>query len=181
LFYDLLIAFKQDVIKKRYKDFSELLDYCKHSANPIGRLILELFDVRNEKAYYYSDKICTALQLTNFFQDLKIDYQKGRIYLPQDEMDKFFVSEKMFAGNETNLYLKNLLEFNIERTEKIFIDGRNLLSFLKGRLKREINWTILGGETILGKIKSINYDVLNKRPVLTKSDYFNLFVKSIFY
>ena len=82
LFFDLLKAFKQDVVKKRYNDFDEVLDYCNCSANPIGRLILELFDIRNEEAFNYSDKICTALQLTNFYQDIEIDYEKGRIYFP---------------------------------------------------------------------------------------------------
>ncbi|MEJ2618402.1 MAG: squalene/phytoene synthase family protein, partial [Ignavibacteriaceae bacterium] len=79
-FYDLLKAFKQDVVKKSYENFEELLDYCNYSANPVGRLILELNDIRNDEAFGYSDKICTALQLTNFYQDIKVDYLKGRIY-----------------------------------------------------------------------------------------------------
>jgi squalene synthase HpnC len=97
LFFDLLKAFKQDVVKKRYNDFAELLYYCKHSANPIGRLILELFDIRNKEAFDYSDKICTALQLTNFYQDIEIDYEKGRIYFAQDEMKQFEVTENICA------------------------------------------------------------------------------------
>ena len=91
-FYNLVTAFRQDVIKKRYENFDEVIDYCNHSANPVGRLILELFDVSSEEAIIYSDKICTALQLTNFLQDVSIDYKKGRIYLPQDEMDMLQLS-----------------------------------------------------------------------------------------
>ncbi|PJA98499.1 MAG: squalene synthase HpnC, partial [Ignavibacteriales bacterium CG_4_9_14_3_um_filter_30_11] len=85
---NLLIAFKQDVTKKRYENFDEVLNYCKNSANPVGRLILELNNINDEKAKVFSDNICTALQLTNFIQDIEIDYKKGRIYLPQDEMKK---------------------------------------------------------------------------------------------
>jgi len=95
-FLKLLKAFKQDVTKKRYNNFEEVLDYCSNSANPVGRILLELFDIRNDKAFFYSDKICTALQITNFIQDTKIDYQKGRIYYPLDEMQHFQVDEKVF-------------------------------------------------------------------------------------
>ena len=93
---NLLKAFKQDVIKKKYENFDEVLSYCKYSANPVGRLILELNKIRNVKAIEYSDSICTALQLTNFIQDIEIDYSKGRIYLPQDEMENLMWMRKCF-------------------------------------------------------------------------------------
>ena len=178
MFYDLLKAFKQDVIKKRYENYDELLFYCKHSANPIGRLILELFNIRSEEAFNYSDKICTALQLTNFYQDIEIDYQKGRIYFPQDELQRFEVTENMFAMKENNVNLKKLLRHNIERTQKMFDEGKNLLKFLNGRLKFEIKWTILGGGKILQKIKEKDYNIFNARPKLTKRDFGALFIKS---
>ncbi len=177
--YDLLKAFKQDVIKNRYSAFDEVLDYCKHSANPVGRLILELFDIRNEEANNYSDKICTALQLTNFLQDVATDYQKGRIYLPQDEMEMFQITEKMFELKENNLNLKKLLKLNVNRVDELFTDGKNLLKYLNGRLKFEIAWTIAGGEEILKQIKLNDYDVLNKRPELTKTKMISLLIKSI--
>ena len=180
LFYDLLKAFKQDVIKKRYENFEEVIEYCKHSANPVGRLILELFDIRNEDAFRLSDKICTALQLTNFYQDLQIDFRKGRIYLPEDELQKFNVSKKSFELKENSLNLQQLLRHNISRTEQMFKEGRGLLKHLKGRLKFEISWTILGGEEILKKIKKIEYNTINIRPELSKRDYFFLAVKSLF-
>jgi squalene synthase HpnC len=173
-FYNLLKAFKQDVVKKSYKNFDELLDYCNYSANPVGRLILELNDIRNEEAFGYSDKICTALQLTNFYQDIKIDYLNGRIYLPEDEMAGFVIGKKVFELNENNLNLKELLKFNVARTMKMFEEGRGLLKFLKGRLKYEIKWTILGGEEILKKIVRNDYRVLEERPKLNKFDFVKL-------
>ena len=178
LFFDLLNAFKQDVVKKHYNNFNEVLDYCNRSANPVGRLILELYDVRNEEAFNYSDKICTALQLTNFYQDIEIDYEKGRIYFPQDEMKQFEVTENIFAMKENNVNLKKLLRHNIDRTQKMFDEGKNLFKLLNGRLKFEIKWTILGGETILNKIKKNDYNIFNSRPKLTKTDFGALFIKS---
>ena len=178
-FFNLLIAFKQDVIKNRYKDFSELLGYCFNSANPVGRILLELFDIRNDKAFYYSDKICTALQITNFVQDTKIDFNKGRIYYPLDEMEKFGVNEKMFEMNEISDNLKKLIEFSVTRTQSMFDEGKGLLEFLSGRFKYEIAWTIRGGEEILNKIRGADFDIFTRRPVLTKTDYLKLLIKSI--
>ena len=179
-FYDLLKAFKQDVVKKSYKNFEELLDYCNYSADPVGRLILELNDIRNDEAFGYSDKICTALQLTNFYQDIKIDYLKGRIYLPEDEMAGFMIEKKVFELKENNLNLKELLKFNIARTRRLFEEGRGLMKFLNGRLKYEIKWTILGGEEILKKIERIDYRVLKERPKLNKFDFMKLLLLSFY-
>lgn len=180
LFYDLLAAFKQDVKKKRYVSFNEVLVYCKHSANPVGRLILELFDIRDNEAYNYSDKICSALQLTNFYQDIEIDFENGRIYLPLDEIQKYDVTENMFAKKENNVNLKKLLAHNIERTQKMYDEGKNLLKYINGSLKFEIKWTILGGEAILNKIRKNDYNIFDARPKLTKTDFCSLFIKSFF-
>lgn len=180
LFYDLLTAFKLDVTKKRYESFDEVLNYCKHSANPVGRLILELFNVRVDEAFYFSDKICTALQLTNFYQDIEIDYEKGRIYFSQAEMQRFEVSENIFAKKENNANLKQLLKYNIDRAQSMFDEGKNLYEFISGRLKLEIKWTILGGELILQKIRQNDYNIFNKRPKLTNIDFGILFIKSLF-
>ena len=176
-FSDLLCAFKQDVIKSRYKNYDELLDYCKNSANPVGRLILELFEIRNENAYEYSDNICTALQLTNFLQDTVIDYKKGRIYYSLDEMKKFNVTAKSFEQKENNPNFKQLVKYNVNRIQNLFDSGKNLLPILEGRLKSEIGWTVAGGEEILQQIRQNDYDVINNRPKLSKLKMVNILLK----
>ncbi len=118
------------------------------------------------------------LQLTNFYQDTAIDFKKGRIYYPLDEMEKFNVVEKMFLLKENNSNLRKLVKFSTNRTKKLFENGKNLLRYLDGRLKMEIKWTILGGEKILRKIEENNFDVIQQRPVLTKSDFTWLIIKS---
>jgi squalene synthase HpnC len=178
LFYDLIAAFRQDLVKKRYASFEELLDYCKLSANPVGRLILELHGIRDLEAFYFSDRICTSLQLINFYQDVKIDFSRGRIYFPQDEMNRFCVTENMFELNENNLNLQKLVNFNIDRAGNLLDDGKNLLKYLPGRLKYEIKWTILGGNEILNKIRRNKLDIFI-RPKLNKIDFLRLLFKSI--
>ena len=178
-FYNLIKAFRQDVIKNRYANFDELLDYCKHSANPVGRLILELFDIRTEEAFNYSDKICTALQLTNFLQDIPIDYKKGRIYMPQDEMDLLQITEKLFEDKENSHKLKQLVKHNVDRIQNLFDDGKKLFPLLSGRLKIEIIWTVAGGEEILDQIRKNDYNLFNNRPELSKIRMVCLLLKSI--
>lgn len=177
-FSDLLSAFKQDVIKKRYENFDSVLDYCRRSANPVGRIILELFDIRDNESVEYSDAVCTALQLTNFYQDTAIDFQKNRIYIPQNEMLEFGVSENTFELKTGNGNFTRLLEFQVERTQELFNKGRKLVPRLPKQLRFQIRLTILGGEEILKKIKSTGYNVLNIRPKLSKIDYVKLFIKS---
>jgi len=178
-FYNLISAFKQDIEKCRYENFNEILDYCRRSANPIGRLILELNGIKNDEAYMYSDKICTALQLTNFYQDTMIDFRKGRIYYPQDELSNFTVPENVFELKEINNNFRELLKYNVDRTKMLFESGEKLLGFLNGKLKIQIKWTIKGGEEILNKIISSDYDVLNKRPELSKFDFIKILVSSL--
>jgi len=179
-FFDLLSAFKQDVVKKEYENFNEVLDYCKRSANPVGRTLLELFNISDEDALMCSDKICTALQLTNFYQDTLIDIEKGRNYYPQNEMKMLNVTKKMFELKENNPNIKALLKHNVERAQSLFDEGKNLLKYLDGRFKIEIKWTIAGGEKILDKIRKNEYDVFTKRPKLDRVDFILLLVKSIF-
>ncbi len=176
-FINLLKAFRQDVTKTEYANYQEVLDYCCNSANPVGSLILELHGVREGDANIYSDKICTALQITNFLQDVKKDFEKGRIYLPKDELMRAGITRLMFEGNEINLKFKRLIEYNVNRAQLLFDEGRKLLKFLKGRLKYEITWTILGGEAILQKIRRNDYNVF-LRPQLTKTDFIRLLIKT---
>lgn len=178
-FYDLLSAFKQDVDTKRYSSYENLLDYCSRSANPVGRIVLEICGVRDNDAFRYSDSICTALQLTNFYQDVSVDWQKGRIYIPQIEMEKFGVTEKIFEEKQNNTNFKSLLKFQIERARELFVEGRKLLPFLPGSLLLQIRMTILGGEKILDKIEAMDYDVIKERPKLSKLDYLKIFVKGL--
>ena len=173
-FFKLLKAFKQDVTKTRYANFDEVFEYCSCSANPVGRIMLELLNIRDEKAFYYSDKICTALQLTNFIQDSEIDFQKGRIYFPQAEMKRFNVTESVFEMKKINLNFKKLVEFSVNRIQSFFDEGKNLLEFLSGRFRYEISWTIKGGEKILDKIRGADFDIFNERPILTKMDHLGI-------
>lgn len=179
-FTDLLKAFKQDVTVKKYDTFDDLLNYCKYSANPVGRLILELHGIKDDFANEYSDNICTALQLTNFHQDVSVDIQKDRIYIPMNEITRFGVYESSIKLNKYSNEFRSLMLHQIYRTQDMFDEGKKLLSFLPNRLKVQIKWTILGGEKILLKIKKLDCDVLGFRPKLNKLEYFILMVKALF-
>ena len=180
-FRNLIVAFKQDVIKKRYSSFEEVLGYCKNSANPVGRLILELHQINDENLKSYSDKICTALQLTNFYQDVSIDIKKDRIYISQNELDKYGVSENEIYERRFSNNFKELLKYQVQRTEKLFNEGRNLLNYLPIRLRFQILVTIKGGEGILNKIREIDFNVLENRPTLSKLDFIKLFLSAVIF
>lgn len=178
-FRNLISAFKQDVQKARYSSFDELIDYSKRSADPVGRLVLELHSIHDEKLNEFSDMICSALQLTNFWQDVAVDLKKDRIYIPQEDLEKFNVSEEdLFNHNFTDNF-RELMKFQIERTRKMFDEGKKLIDYLPGKLKFQIKWTILGGEKILSQIEKIDYNVLATRPKLSKYNYLFLFVKAL--
>lgn len=178
-FYKLISAFKQDVTKNRYNTFEEIENYCSRSANPVGRLILELFNIREQEAFNLSDKICTALQLTNFYQDVTIDVKKDRIYFPLEELDKFKIDENQFLKSQNNSNLQALVKHNVDRAKNLFTDGIGLLKHLKGRLKLEIKWAILGGVKILDNIEKNSYNVFAERPKLSKIDFMTLLLNSI--
>ncbi len=179
LFKDLLSAFKQDVIKRRYADFAEVLDYCTRSANPVGRLILLLFDYRDERLHQLSDHICTALQLANFWQDVAVDIKKDRIYLPQEEMTRFGVTEEDLRNRRFSAAYADLLRFQVERTREIFALGQTLPAQVRGRLAVELRLTWLGGMRILERIEALGYDTLNARPKITTSDKLVLFLRAL--
>lgn len=179
LFKDLLSAFKQDVIKRRYADFAEVLDYCTRSANPVGRLILLLFDYRDERLHQLSDHICTALQLANFWQDVAVDIKKDRIYLPQEEMTRFGVTEEDLRNRRFSAAYADLLRFQVERTREIFALGQTLPAQVRGRLAVELRLTWLGGMRILERIEAQGYDTLNARPKITTSDKLVLFLRAL--
>lgn len=180
LFLDLIRAFKQDVVKNRYENFSELLDYCRCSANPVGRLVLHIFGKDSDENLLASDKICTALQLANFWQDVAVDLEKDRVYLPREDLVRFDVSEDdLFAGRVSDGFAA-LMKFEIGRTRQFFVEGARLGENLKGRLGIEIRLTWLAGMRILQKIEAVGCDVYNRRPVLKKSDCLRLLPQAFF-
>ncbi len=171
LFADLLSAFSQDVSKKRYADFAEVLDYCRRSANPVGRLLLHLFGRATPENLERSDSICSALQLINFWQDVEIDYAKDRIYLPQDEMARYGVTESHIAGRHCDDAWRALISFQAGRARAMMESGRPLGRALPGRIGLEIRTTIEGGLRILEKIESARCDMFRHRPVLKWHDW----------
>ena len=180
LFLNLLSAFKQDIVKLRYNHFSEVLDYCTRSANPIGRLLLQLFGYQSNEIFSLSDKICTSLQLINFIQDTKIDISRNRLYYPLDELVSYKVSESDLLNLKMNDDLKKLIKFNVDRAREIMNQGKELTKKLKGKFTVEIRWTILGGEEILKKIEKIDFNVVAIRPTISKLDYIKIFIRSLF-
>jgi len=162
LFRDLLSAFSQDVAVKRYATHEQLLDYCRRSANPVGRLMLALTGIQDERALAQSDAICSALQLINFWQDAAIDASRGRIYVPLDDLARFGVAAETFpaaGGHEA------LMRAQCQRCADLMRSGTPLLARLRGRFRLEIAFTIAGGLRILEKIAANGHDV-RTRPVL---------------
>ena len=170
LFHDLLTAFKMDVTKERYANFGEVMEYCRYSANPVGRLLLHLNKETSPQSLGYSDAICSALQLTNFLQDISQDLQESnRIYLPQEEMEQFGVSEDDIRNKCTNAASQRLIAFQIQRTAKLMQAGAPLGKVLKGRMGLELRMIIMGGSRILYKLNQQHDDVFS-RPRLNKWD-----------
>lgn len=178
LFHDLLDAFSQDVIKKRYANFDEVLDYCRRSANPVGRLLLHLYEDATPLNEKYSDAICTSLQLINFWQDIAKDYAIGRIYLPQDDMARFGVTETHIAERQVDAAWRELMQFQVQRAREMLKSGAPLGSILTGRIGLEMRMIIAGGNRILDKLEAAQYDMFRQRPVLRPLDWFIMLTKS---
>ncbi len=173
-FRDLLDAFAQDVVKDRYASFAELLDYCRRSADPVGRLLLQLFGAATPENLRRSDAICSALQLINHWQDVGIDLGKGhngRIYLPQDDMKRFNVTEDQLKCRLINADFRALMRVQVMRARALMLEGAPLGRALPGRIGMEIRAIVAGGLRILAKIEAVDYDVFNRRPVLGALDW----------
>ncbi len=181
LFADLLIAFRQDVTTYRYSTYNELLDYCRHSANPIGRLVLYVFDDKEERHFLLSDKICTALQLANFWQDVSIDLLKNRVYIPLEDMSQFGYNESDLLALRYNEGFVQLMTFQVERTRELFIEGRPLLNEAVSGLRFELRLTWNGGMKILEKIEHAKYNVLASRQRITRIDKVLILLKAGLY
>lgn len=173
-FRDLLRAFRLDVTKHRYADFAELMGYCRWSANPVGRLLLHLYDAATERNIGYSDGICTALQLINFLQDLYSDYnERGRIYLPADEMERFGVGEAHLRDRVSDAAMHRLIMFQVDRASRLLRAGAPLGKTLKGRAGFELRMIVLGGNTILQHLRAQRDDLFS-RPRLTGAERLGL-------
>jgi phytoene synthase len=179
LFGDLLDAFTQDVTQGRYPDFGAVLEYCRRSANPIGRLLLHLFGAASERNLVDADSICSALQLTNFWQDVEIDYAKGRIYLPQDDMARFGVTERHIAERRCDDAWRALIGFQIERARAMLHSGAPLGRRLPGRAGLEIRTTVQGGLRILEKLAAAGCDMYRHRPRLHWFDWPLLLARAV--
>jgi squalene synthase HpnC len=168
---DLLDAFRQDCRVKRYESWDELLDYCRRSANPVGRMVLHLFGYTDDQRGSWSDAICTALQLTNFWQDVEIDWEKDRVYLPAQARRRHGVSEDDIRARRMHEGFRALLREMTGRTHRLFEEGKPLLGRVPGRLALELRAVWLGGMRILDKIEKADGDVFRKRPALSRLDF----------
>ncbi|HLP99046.1 MAG TPA: squalene synthase HpnC [Sideroxyarcus sp.] len=177
-FHDLLDAFSQDVVKKRYADYHELLDYCRRSANPVGNLLLHLYGEATPVNLAYSDAICSSLQLINFWQDVAKDWHIGRVYLPQDDLARFGVTEQQIAQGIADDHWRALMKFEVDRARALMLQGAPLGSILTGRIGLEMRMIIAGGLRILDKLEAADYDMFNRRPVLRPLDWVIMLAKS---
>ena len=179
LFDDLLSAFLQDTEKSRYATFAEVLDYCRRSANPVGRIVLMIHGYRDEERFRYSDAICTALQLANFWQDVSVDLKKDRIYIPDEDFRAHGYSEADLRMGVCNERFRGLMKFEVSRTRALFEQGRPLMKTLSWPLSFEIRLTWLGGMRVLKLIRRQDFDTLRGRPALAKSDWIPLAARAL--
>lgn len=176
---DLLDAFSQDVVKTRYDSFDELMDYCRRSANPVGRLLLHLYGHTDEESLRRSDAICSSLQLINFWQDVGVDWSKGRIYLPAEDLARFGVSESDIAARCCDHRWQALLSFEVGRAREMMHFGAPLATMLPGRIGLELRLVVCGGLRILERIEAVNHDVFRQRPSLGRGEWLRLLWRAL--
>jgi squalene synthase HpnC len=179
LFEALLSAFCQDVLVKRYETWADLLDYCRRSASPVGQLVLRVCGYRDAALDRQSDAICTALQLTNFWQDVAVDWAKGRVYVPLELMEASGAAEASLAAGEWTPAWESALREAAGRTRSLFAEGRPLVDTVRGRLRYELRATWLGGTRILDKLERQNFDALHHRPTLGWRDAGRIAVETV--
>jgi squalene synthase HpnC len=170
LLEDLLSAFRQDVSVRRYRTWDDLFDYCRRSANPVGRLVLRIGGWHDARLDAASDAVCTALQLTNFWQDLAIDWRRGRLYLPESERDAAGALEADLDAGRISAAWRTALTRATHRTRRLFDEGRLVCDALGGRLRYELRLTWLGGTRILERLEHAGFDVFSHRPALGAAD-----------
>ena len=179
-FHDLVSAFRQDVTVTRYADFDAVRDYCRRSADPVGRLLLALYDAQAPANLAASDAICTGLQLANFWQDIAIDWTKNRVYLPQEDLLRFGVDEAQIRDGRVDSNWQALLAFEVARARMLLEGGRPLTRALPWRLGLELSAIISGGLRILARIDAVEGDVFAHRPVLATADWFAVAWRALF-
>jgi squalene synthase HpnC len=167
-FERLIEANRRDQTVKRYATFDELLDYCTFSANPVGHLVLYVFGYRDPVRQGLSDATCTALQLTNFWQDVTADLEQDRIYIPQEDFERFGVSEDDLRTRRVTADFRRLMAFEVRRTREIFDDGTALIGVVSGRLRTDLRLFTLSGLAVLDEIAARGHDVLTSRPTLSR-------------
>ncbi len=168
-FADLLIAFRRDQRVSRYETFDDVLGYCHYSANPVGQLVLYLCGYRDSERQQLSDYTCTALQLANFWQDVAVDYGKGRIYVPLEDLRRFSVGEEVIASRTATPQFLELMQFEVARAREWFERGLPLAAQVDRELATDIELFTRGGQEILNAIERQGYDVLKNRPVISKT------------
>ncbi len=178
---NLLKAFKMDVVKNRFNNFDEVIHYCELSANPVGRLVLMIFGYKNDEYYKLSDSICTALQLTNFYQDVAIDLKKNRVYIPENEIVSVDYSEEKLYQTQYNKNFVSLMKIQIDRARGYFYAGSGLPSLVDRDLQLELKLIWFGGMQVLKKIERKKYNVFSKRIKLHLLDKIFIFLRSLFY
>jgi squalene synthase HpnC len=178
-FADLLVAFRQDQNVIRYKTMDDVLDYCRYSANPVGRLVLYACGYRTPGMFLLSDHTCTALQLANFWQDVSADYARGRIYLPLDDMQRYGVDESTIARREPTPPFRELLRYEVDYARQLFTRGLPLIAMVDRELALDLDLFSRGGLEILGAIERRQYDVLTKRPAISKTRKLGLMTRAI--
>jgi squalene synthase HpnC len=178
-FADLLVAFRQDQNVPRYPSMDDVLDYCRYSANPVGRLVLYACGYRTPEMFLLSDFTCTALQLANFWQDIHSDHERGRIYLPLDDMQKYGVDEATIARREPTPAFRALVRHEVDYTRQLFTNGLPLIDMVDRELALDLDLFSRGGLEILHAVERRHYDVLTMRPVISKSRKLGLLARAL--
>ena len=176
-FRDLLTAFRQDQVVTRYRTYADVLEYCRYSANPVGRLVLYLCGYRDGERQKLSDATCTALQLANFWQDVRRDLAKGRIYLPLEDLDRYHYTEADLEAGVVDERFRGLMAFQVDRTRALFDEGLGLCGMVDGRAGLDIELFNRCGSALLDEIEKQRYDVLSQRPTLSSARKAGLFLK----
>ncbi|HEX4066325.1 MAG TPA: squalene synthase HpnC [Acidobacteriaceae bacterium] len=178
-FADLLVAFRQDQTVTRFPTMADVLAYCRYSANPVGRIVLYASGYRDDERFALSDFTCTALQLANFWQDVRVDYQKGRVYLPHEDMDRFGVDEVNIVARSFTPQFRELMRYEVDYARELFRRGLPLIGKVDSELALDLDLFSRGGLEILNAIERQDYNVLRARPAISKVRKVTLLLRAL--